>query len=84
MKDGKMMMMKEGTTMPMKSDMKMGNGTTVTTKGECMMADGTKMMMKNGDCMDMKGVMMPGNMGKSNMNKSTTEPKKEATSKEQQ
>ena len=83
MKNGKMMMMKGGKTMPMTADMKMSNGTTISPKGECTMADGTKMMFKNGDCMDMNGMMKPGNMGKNNMNKMTTEPKKEAATKEQ-
>ncbi len=82
MKDGKMMMMMGGKTMPMTKDMKMGNGTSVSMKGECMMADGKKMMMKNGDCMDMNGMMMPSNMDKSKMNKSTNDPKKEASTRE--
>lgn len=84
MKDGKMMMMKGGKTMPMSADMKMNNGSTVSTTGEVMMADGNKMMMKNGDCMDMNGTMMPGNMGKTKTSKTTTtDTKKEATGKDQ-
>ena len=85
MQDGKMMMMKDGKTMPMTADMKMSNGTTCAMNGECMMADGKKMMMKNGDCMDMSGMMMPNTMGKGNMKKTTptSEPKKEAGTKEQ-
>ncbi len=84
MKDGKMWMMKGGKTMPMTSEMKMSNGNTVTTNGEVMMADGNKMMMKNGDCMDMHGMMMPSNMGKTKTSKATTtDNKKEATTKEQ-
>ena len=57
MKDGKMMVMKNGKTMPMEKDMVMKNGTTCMTNGECTMKDGTKMMMKNGDCMEMSGKM---------------------------
>ena len=57
MKDGKMMVMKEGKTMPMDKMMTMENGTTCMTNGECTMKDGSKMMMKNGDRMDMKGKM---------------------------
>jgi hypothetical protein len=57
MKDGKMMVMKDGKTMPMEKDMVMKNGTTCMTNGECKMKDGKKMMMKEGDCMDMNGKM---------------------------
>lgn len=57
MKDGKMMVIKDGKTMPMEKNMTMKNGTKCMTNGECKMKDGTKMMMKNGDCMDMSGKM---------------------------
>ena len=57
MKDGKMMVMKHGKTMPMEKDMVMKNGTTCMKNGECTMKDGSKMMMKNGDCMEMSGKM---------------------------
>ena len=64
MKDGKMMMMKDGKTMPMGKDMVMKNGTTCMTTGECKMKDGKKMMMKEGDCMDMGGKMCTDKMKK--------------------
>lgn len=67
MKDGKMVMVKDGKTMPMDKDMKMANGTTCMVNGECVMKDGTKMKMKEGDCMDMSGKMDKCAM----MNKST-------------
>ncbi|WP_293892817.1 DUF6799 domain-containing protein [Flavobacterium sp.] len=57
MKDGKMMCMKDGKTMPMTKDMKMKNGTTCMTNGECVMKDGKKMTMKEGHCIDMNGKM---------------------------
>jgi len=57
MKDGKMVMVKDGKTMPMNKDMKMTNGTTCMVNGDCVMKDGTKMKMKEGDCMDMTGKM---------------------------
>lgn len=57
MKDGKMMIMKKGKTMPMTKDMTMKNGTKCMTNGECTMKDGTKMMMKDGDCMEKSGEM---------------------------
>lgn len=57
MKGGKMMVMKDGKTMPMEKDMTMKNGTKCMTTGECTMKDGKKMMMKEGDCMEMSGKM---------------------------
>ncbi len=64
MKDGKMMVMKGGKTMPMEKDMVMKNGTKCMKDGECIMKDGTKMMMKEGDCMDMSGKMCTDKMKK--------------------
>ena len=64
MKDGKMMVMKNGKTMPMEKDMVMKNGTKCTTNGECIMKDGKKMMMKDGDCMEMSGKMCTDKMKK--------------------
>ena len=66
MKDGKMMVMKNGKTMPMTKDMVMKNGTKCMTNGECKMKDGKKMMMKEGDCMDMSGKMCTDKMKKMN------------------
>lgn len=57
MKDGKMLVMKGGKTMPMEKSMVMKNGTTCMKNGECTMKDGKKMQMKNGDCMEMSGKM---------------------------
>ncbi len=57
MKDGKMMVMKNGKTMPMDKDMTMKNGTKCMTTGECTMKNGKKMMMKEGDCIEMSGKM---------------------------
>ena len=70
MKNGKMMVMKDGKSMPMNKDMKMKNGTTCMVNGECVMKDGTKMTMKDGDCMDMNG-----KMDKCDMMKKTTKMK---------
>ena len=64
MKDGKMMVMKDGKTMPMEKDMVMKNGTKCMTNGECIMKDGSKMMMKNGDYMEMSGKMSTDKMKK--------------------
>ena len=69
MKDGKMMCMKNGKTMPMDKDMTMKNGTKCMKNGECIMKDGKKMQMKEGECMDMSGKMDKCEM----MNKSAKE-----------
>ena len=66
MKDGKMMVMKNGKTMPMTKDMVMTNGTKCMKNGECIMKDGKKMMMKDGDCMEMSGKMCTDKMKKMN------------------
>ena len=49
MKDGKMMMMKDGKPAgQMTKEMTMSNGTKVMTDGKMMMKDGGQMMMKDG------------------------------------
>src|ERR1019366_5781163 len=62
MKDGKMMVMKSGSTTAMNDTMTMSDGTKVMTDGGVMMSDGTKMMMKDGDCISMDGKMMKAGM----------------------
>lgn len=49
MKDGKMMVMTNGKTMPMNKDMKIKNGTTFMVNGECVMKDRTKMPLIESD-----------------------------------
>lgn len=58
MKDGKMMMAKNGDTTAMEKNMTMSNGTMVMTDGMCKMKDGKTMKMQDGDCMCMDGKMM--------------------------
>ena len=58
MKDGKMMVVADGKTMPMTKEMTMENGTRCMTNGEYIMKDGKKMKMKEGEMMDMNGMMM--------------------------
>lgn len=61
MKDGKMMMMKDGqATEQMKNDMTMPDGTKVMTNGMVKMKDGKEMHMKDGQMMMMDGKMMEG------------------------
>ena len=69
MMDGKMMSMKNGKMVPMKKDMKMTNGTTCMTNGDCKMKNGKMMKMNNGDCMDMNGKMCSEEMKKYMMKK---------------
>ncbi len=61
MKDGKMMMMKDGkATGPMEHEMTMGDGTKVMMDGTMKMKDGKAMHMKDGQMMMMDGKMMEG------------------------
>lgn len=61
MKDGKMMMMKDGKASgAMTKDMMMNDGTKVMMDGSMMKKDGSKMMMKDGEMMDMGGKTMGG------------------------
>jgi hypothetical protein len=60
MKDGKMMMMKDGKEMPMEKEMTMKDGTKVTTDGTVTKKDGEKITMKEGDMMTMDGKMKTG------------------------
>jgi hypothetical protein len=61
MKDGKMMMMKDGkATGPMEHEMTMGDGTKMMMDGTMKMKDGKEMHMKDGQMMMMDGHMMEG------------------------
>ncbi len=62
MKDGRMMMMKDGKEMAMEKEMTMKDGTKVMTDGTVMKKDGEKMTMKDGDMMMMNGKMKKGGM----------------------
>jgi len=64
MKDGKMMVMKNGKTMAMDEDMTMSDGTVCMMDGTCKMKNGKTMMMKDGD-----KCYMNGKMGKMKMDK---------------
>jgi hypothetical protein len=61
MKNGKMMMMKDGKPIgPMEHEMTMGNGTTVMMDGTMKMKDGKETHMKDGQIMMLDGKMMEG------------------------
>ena len=57
MKNGKMMMTKNGNTMPMDMDMTLSDGTKVMMDGILMMADGSTRRMMDGEAMTMAGKM---------------------------
>lgn len=57
MKDGKMMVFKDGKMTRMKKSMTMENGTICKRNGVCIMKDGTRVKMKEGNCMDNSGKM---------------------------
>ena len=69
MKDGKMMVMKNGQTKDMDKDMTLGNETTVMKDGTVKMKGGKTMMMKDGDCIYMNGKTSKMKMNKMEMNK---------------
>lgn len=64
MENGKMMVYKDGNSMPLDKDMTMKNGTTVMQNGEVKMKSGKTKMMKDGDCVYMDGKMGHMAMGK--------------------
>jgi len=61
MKDGRMMMMKDGrATEQMTADITMQDGTKVTTSGVVKMRDGEEKQLNNGAIMLMNGHIMKG------------------------
>ena len=58
MRDGKMVVIKDGERMPMDEDIVMPNGTLVMKDGTCVMLYGVKRVMREGEQMDMEGNMI--------------------------
>jgi len=58
MKDGKMMVTKDGKSMIMEKDMTLTDGTKVMTDGKVMTPNGKVVMMKNGEMITMEGKIM--------------------------
>ena len=58
MKDGKVMMIMQGKSMPTDKELTLSNGVKVTVDGTVTMQDGKKTMMKNGDMLGMDGEMV--------------------------
>ena len=55
MKGGRMMMVRNGETMPMDMVMTLSNGTKVAMDGTITMPDGTSRMLMDGEAMTMDG-----------------------------
>ncbi len=63
MRDGKMMMMKDGeATAPMDYEITMTDGSTVMPDGTMKIKDGKEVRMKEGQMMRLNGKMMAGGM----------------------
>jgi hypothetical protein len=58
MKDGKMMVVKDGQVTPMEQDMTMSDGTKVSKDGTVTMKDGKTKTLKDGQMVTMDGKMM--------------------------
>jgi hypothetical protein len=74
MKDGKLLMMKNGQTTQLTSDLTLDNGTVVMTNGTVKAKDGSTTTLKEGDYVSMDGTTM-GNINKwpkNNMGKDST------------
>lgn len=70
LQDGKMWVMKQGTTAPLEADQTLGNGATVTIGGKVTTKEGTTFMLEEGDAIDMDGIITKTNT------KSTTKKEK--------
>ena len=57
MKDGKLLMMKNGQTTQLTTDLTLDNGTIVTANGTVKMKDGTTSALKEGDYVGMDGTI---------------------------
>ena len=53
MKDGKMMVVRNGEFMPMEREVTLADGTRVMPNGQVLMANGTARMMREGETMTM-------------------------------
>ena len=53
MKDGRMVVVRNGETMPMDEDVTLADGTRIMRNGQLLMADGTARMMREGETMTM-------------------------------
>ena len=82
MKNGTMMVVKNGKSMMMEKTMMMPNGSTVMTNGEVMTKAGKKTMMKDGMMMDMNGKIVPTKMTMQKKDSMMNDMKKDDTNKD--
>ena len=59
MKDGKVMVMKDGQTMELMADTTLSSGAQVKTTGEVVMKDGMTATLKDGEMVGANGKIMP-------------------------
>jgi hypothetical protein len=55
MRDGKVLVRRNGETMPMEEELTTADGTRVMPNGQVLMADGTARMMQEGETMLLQG-----------------------------
>jgi hypothetical protein len=55
MKDGRVMIVRNGKTVPMEEEMTMSDGARVSMDGKVVMPDGTSRFLMEGEAMDMDG-----------------------------
>lgn len=57
LQEGKMWVMKQGTTVALESDQTLSNGTTVSMSGKVTTKDGATFMLEEGDAIDFDGII---------------------------
>lgn len=57
LQEGKMWVMKQGTTAAMEADQTLSNGTTVSVSGKVTTKEGNSFMLEEGDAIDMDGII---------------------------
>lgn len=57
LQEGKMWVMKQGTTAALESDQTLSNGTTVSMSGKVTTKDGATFMLEEGDAIDFDGII---------------------------
>ena len=81
LKDGKLLMMKNGQTTPLTKDMTLANGTIIMANGSVKAKDGTTTILKEGDYVKWDGTIgnITTKMQKGNMVKDSALPEKMKT-----
>jgi hypothetical protein len=58
MKDGRVMIMRDGDMLPMEEEVTMPDGTQITVDGRVILPDGSSRMMMEGESIDLEGQMV--------------------------